>query len=93
MTEPFPFPLIIHFSLMLIAVALVIALIRTLLGPSLPDRIMGLDLTASLAIAFVIVYAIGSNESRYIDIAAIVMLVLFIATVAYSLHLKRRIDD
>ncbi len=77
-------------ALSVIALAVILAFVRVVTGPSLPDRIVGLDLVASLALAFVVVYAIATGQSRYIDIVAVVVLIIFIATVAYAMHLKKK---
>jgi multicomponent Na+:H+ antiporter subunit F len=87
--------LTVYFDIALgvIALAVLLAFIHVVRGPSLPDRIMGLDLVASLSLAFIVVYAMATGQSRYIDIVAVVVLIIFIATVAYAMHLKKRPDN
>jgi multicomponent Na+:H+ antiporter subunit F len=72
---------------------MLLALYRLAKGPSLPDRIVALDLIASLSIGFTIVFAIYTRQVRYLDIAAIVALVIFIGTVAYATYLKKKYYD
>lgn len=80
-------------ALTMLAVAMLLALYRLAKGPSLPDRIVALDLIASLTIGFTIVFAIYTQQVRYLDIAAIVALVIFIGTVAYATYLKKKYYD
>lgn len=77
----------------MLTVAMLVSLYALYRGPSLPDRIVALDLIASLAIGFVIVFAVYSVQVRYLDIAAIVVLVVFIGTVAYATYLKKKYYD
>ncbi|MEA5108934.1 hypothetical protein SDC9_14823 [bioreactor metagenome] len=80
-------------SLIILALSMLLALISLFRGPSLPDRIVALDLIASLSIGFTIVFAVSTGNYRYLDIAAIVALVIFIGTVAYASYLKKKYYD
>jgi multicomponent Na+:H+ antiporter subunit F len=80
-------------SLVVLALSMLLALIGLFRGPSLPDHIVALDLIASLSIGFTIVFAVSTGNSRYLDIAAIVALVIFIGTVAYASYLKKKYYD
>ncbi|MBW6489861.1 MAG: hypothetical protein K0B15_01585 [Lentimicrobium sp.] len=80
-------------ALTMLSAAMLLALYRLAKGPSLPDRIVALDLIASLSIGFTVVFAIYTGQVRYLDIAAIVALVIFIGTVAYATYLKKKYYD
>ena len=80
-------------ALTMLSVAMLLALFRLAKGPSLPDRIIALDLIATLTIGLTIVFAIYTGQVRYLDIAAIVALVLFIGTVAFATYLKKKYYD
>lgn len=80
-------------ALTMLSAAMLLALYRLAKGPSLPDRIVALDLIASLSIGFTIVFAIYTGEERYLDIAVTVALVIFIGTVAYATYLKKKYYD
>lgn len=77
----------------LIAVGMLLSFIRLFMGPSLPDRITALDLIASLSIGMILVLAVYSGKSVFLDIAIFVALIVFIGTVAISKYLKRRVYD
>lgn len=80
-------------ALAMLSVAMLLTLYRLAKGPTLPDRIVALDLIASLSIGFTIVFAIYTRQVRYLDIAVIVALVIFIGTVAYATYLKKKYYD
>lgn len=80
-------------ALTMLSAAMLLALYRLAKGPSLPDRIVALDLIASLSVGFSIVFAIYTGQARYLDIAVIVALVIFIGTVAYATYLKKKYYD
>ncbi len=80
-------------TLVFLSSAMLLALIRLYRGPSPADRIVALDLIASVTLCFAVAFAVISGASRYLDIAAIVALVTFIGTVAYATYLKKRYND
>lgn len=67
-----------------------ISVLRVLIGPSLPDRILGLDMLSAVAIGFIAVFAIRSRQALYVDIAIALALVAFLATVAFARYVLRR---
>jgi multicomponent Na+:H+ antiporter subunit F len=81
----------IGFGVIIIAIA--IAVVRLIKGPTLPDRIVALDLIASLSAGFSILLVFYSGNTVYFDIAVFITMIVFIGTVAISKFLKRRIYD
>lgn len=77
----------------IIIIAMIIALVRLIKGPTLPDRIAALDLIASLSAGFSILLVFYSNNTIFLDIAVFITMIVFIGTVAISKYLKRRIYD
>lgn len=72
-----------------LGVALVLVLIRLIRGPSLADRVVALDLFATLFIGISAVYAVATDRSAYLDIAVILALIAFLGTVAFAYYLQR----
>ena len=75
----------IALALQLAAIAL--TFLRLLLGPTLPDRILALDLLTTLGLGMIAVFALRSGTTLYLDIAVSVGLVGFLATVAFARYL------
>jgi len=71
-------------ALLLLSLAVVLTLARLLRGPSLPDRILALDMLATLAISLVGIIALKSGVFFYLDIAIAICLVGFLSTVAFA---------
>lgn len=81
--------LIVYGVLPVLGVSSVLVLIRLIRGPSLPDRVVALDLLATLTIGVAAVYAIATERSAYLDIAVIIALIAFLGTVAFAYYLQR----
>jgi multicomponent Na+:H+ antiporter subunit F len=71
-------------ALFLMCAAFFLAAFRVIKGPTLPDRIVALDMLVAIAIGFIAVVAIKTGFNLYIDIAIALGLVGFLATVAFA---------
>jgi multicomponent Na+:H+ antiporter subunit F len=73
-----------------LSVALLLAFIRLARGPSLPDRVVALELMTALAMGLIAMYAIVSEQRVFLDVAVVLALITFLGTVAFSRYLERR---
>jgi len=80
---------VISLALLALATALLLSFVRLLRGPSLMDRVVALELIASLVAGIVAVYAIGTDEPALIDVAIALALVAFLAAVAFARYAER----
>jgi multicomponent Na+:H+ antiporter subunit F len=71
-------------ALVVLAIAFLLTAWRVISGPTLPDRILGLDMLTGIAIGFIAVVSIKTHFPLYIDIAISLGLVGFLATVAFA---------
>lgn len=71
-------------SLVLLSLSFLLTAFRVVRGPTLPDRVLALDMLVSLAIGFMALFAIKTGYALYIDIAIALGLVGFLATVAFA---------
>ncbi|MGB2691010.1 MAG: monovalent cation/H+ antiporter complex subunit F [Thermodesulfobacteriota bacterium] len=78
--------------LTLLTISMVISLIRIIIGPSLPDRIISLEIMTFMIIGIVGVYSIQTGNKAFLDVAVIISLISFVATIAFAYYLERRID-
>lgn len=69
--------------------AFILAMVRLLTGPSLPDRVIALDLMAFVVIAFIIVFAVYSGQPAFLNVALALGLVAFLGTVAFARFIER----
>lgn len=81
----------IQVSLLLILLGLAVALIRLAKGPSLADRVVALDMMTVTIISFCGVYAVFMDEPSFLDVAIVLALVGFLATVALARYAETRL--
>ena len=77
-------------ALVMLGLALFLTVFRIVVGPSLADRVLALDLLTVLALGFVGVMAIRTGITLYIDIAIALALLGFLATVALARYILSR---
>lgn len=80
--------IILSFSALLMA--LVITLYRLMRGPSSSDRIIALDLVASVVMGFILLYSVLVKKEIYFDIAIVISLISFIGTISISIYLRHK---
>ena len=83
----------IDIAFLMLMVAMILAVYRLIRGPSLPDRVVALDLLTVLAVAFSALFAISADQSAFVDVAIALALVAFLATVALARFAERRDVD
>lgn len=76
-------------TLATLAVALLVAFIRLVKGPTLPDRIVAMDLFGVLVVGLIVVLAGSSGVHATLDAAVVIALVGFLGTVAYATYVER----
>jgi multicomponent Na+:H+ antiporter subunit F len=73
----------------LLVAALLMSFVRLARGPSIPDRVVALDVVASVAVAIMAALAIVLEEPVFLDVAIVVALIAFVGTVAFAQYLSR----
>lgn len=79
----------IDIAALFIIAALILATYRLIKGPTLPDRVVALDLLTMLLVAFLTLFALASGVNAYLDAAVVLALVAFLATVAFARFIDR----
>ena len=74
----------------ILSLALLLTFARLLRGPSLPDRVIALDMTATLSIGVVAVHAMQTNQPALLDVAVLLALLVFLGTVGFAYYIERR---
>lgn len=78
------FPLLIQIPFVLLCIAIAVCFLRLILGPSLPDRVVALDLLANILISVIVLYSIITKQPVYIDVVIALALIIFLGTVAFA---------
>jgi multicomponent Na+:H+ antiporter subunit F len=81
--------MIIYILYGLLIVSMFLALARLVRGPSLPDRVVALDLIAITAVGFIGVYAVATDQPIYIDEAMVLALIAFLGTSAFAHFIEK----
>ncbi len=84
-----PLLVTVDIVLAMLAISLLLAFIRLLRGPSLPDRVIALDLLSTLAVGIIVVYAIATGEPVILDVAIVLALVTFLGTIAFAYYVGK----
>ena len=72
-----------------LSISMLCAFARLVHGPSLPDRVVALDLMAAIVIGILAAYAVATGEIVYIDVAITLALIAFLGTVAFAYYLQK----
>ena len=76
-------------ALAMLAFAAALAFIRLLRGPTLPDRVVAIDLIGVLFVCVIVTVAATTGQQAYLDVAIVIALVSFVGTVAYARYIER----
>jgi multicomponent Na+:H+ antiporter subunit F len=74
----------------MLAVAAGLTFIRLAKGPTLPDRVIAIDLIGVLLVSLLVVTAGVTGQEAFLDVALVVALISFVGTVAYAQYIERQ---
>jgi multicomponent Na+:H+ antiporter subunit F len=77
-------------ALGVLVVAFLVISARIIIGPTLPDRVLALDMLVATGIGFIAVVAVKTGYFLFLDIAIALGLVGFLATVAFARFILKR---
>ena len=80
----------VQIALLFSALTFLITVFKVIKGPTLPDRVLALDMLVAAAIGFIAVLGIKTGFTLYLDIAIALGLVGFLATVAFARFILAR---
>ncbi|NPV07673.1 MAG: pesticidal protein Cry22Aa [Anaerolineae bacterium] len=76
-----------------LTLSLLLACVRLFRGPSLPDRVISLEMVSLLAAGLILFHAIATDEPGWLDAAIVIALISFLGTVAFGLYLEKRASE
>ena len=80
-------------ALAMVGVAFFLTFVRLVRGPTLPDRVIALDLMGVLAVGMLAAAAVAADSPVLLDPAAVLALVGFLGTVGFARYLVKRGRD
>jgi len=63
---------------------------RMLRGPTLPDRVVALDLFGMLAVGVICIFSVITDRPALLSVGVVMALILFLGTCAFALYIERR---
>lgn len=81
------FTLSMYIAIWGLVLSTVLIAIRFLKGPSLPDRILALDLMSANLIGIIVTYATVNDDTVLMDAAIILSLIAFLGTMSFAYYL------
>ncbi|CUX78432.1 Membrane bound hydrogenase, MbhB subunit [Thermococcus chitonophagus] len=76
------------YATLLIGIAGLITLLRLILGPSVPDRVVALDTMNTLVVAAMVLLGAAYERAIYIDIAIVYALLSYVGTLIIAKYLQ-----
>jgi multicomponent Na+:H+ antiporter subunit F len=81
--------ILLDISLVILSAALLTAFVRVVRGPTLPDRVIAVDLVGICSVGLTVLGAASSGERTFLDGAVVVALLGFLATIAYARYAEK----
>ncbi len=72
-----------------LAVCIIIALVRVFLGPTVPDRIVGLDTINTIVVVLMVILGAAFKEMILIDVAIVYALLSFVTTLFIAKYIEK----
>ncbi|GAB2557205.1 Na(+)/H(+) antiporter subunit F1 [Gracilibacillus alcaliphilus] len=76
-------------ALTLYGIAIAISVIRTIIGPSLPDRIVALDMIGVMLVSCIAIISVSYGTKAFLEVILILAILAFISTIAFSKYIER----
>jgi multicomponent Na+:H+ antiporter subunit F len=81
--------IVTQIALLTLGLALLCAVGRLVKGPTLPDRVVAMDLVGVIVVGFIVVLAAWTDVRATLDAAVVIALIGFVGTVAYATYVER----
>ena len=72
-----------------LAICIMIALVRVLLGPTVPDRIVGLDTVNTIVVVSMVILGAAFEEILLIDVGIVYALLSFVTTLFIAKYIEK----
>ena len=78
-----------QFAEVTLAAAVLVTVVRLVRGPTLPDRVVAMDLMGILVVGLIVVLAASTGVHATLDAAIVIALIAFVATIAYATYVEK----
>jgi len=79
-----------QYMIVLIAllICVIMSIVRVIIGPTIPDRVVGVDTINTIVIVGMVIFGAAYNEVIYIDVAIVYAFLSFISTLFIAKYLE-----
>ena len=77
-------------ALVVLSVAVCACFVRLAIGPTLPDRVVALDMIGTLLVGMFVLSGIVDAHPDAVRVATVLALINFLATVAFATYIRRK---
>lgn len=84
-----PVESVAHAMMGVLCAAMLLGVYRVIRGPSLPDRVIAVDLITTIAVGMIALYAIESGQKVFLSAGIALALLAFLGTVALAVYIRR----
>ena len=74
-----------------VSISIMLSFVRLVRGPSLPDRVVALDLMSTLGVGVIAAYSIFTDNPLILDVATVLALISFLGTIAFAYYVEKRV--
>ncbi|MDD5772999.1 MAG: monovalent cation/H+ antiporter complex subunit F [bacterium] len=82
------FSLVLKFAMMILSITIFFCLYRALIGPTIPDRIIGINLIGTKNTVMIVFAGVLFNENGFFDIALLYAMLAFITNIALVKYME-----
>ncbi|HKK74554.1 MAG TPA: monovalent cation/H+ antiporter complex subunit F [Saprospiraceae bacterium] len=79
-----------YIAIVMISISILLTLIRFIKGPTLPDRVISLDVFSANLLAILAIYSVLAEEKAYLNVALIMSLIAFVGTMTFAYYLVQK---
>lgn len=90
LAEISPVAIVASLGLFALGIGIGLCFLRLMLGPSMADRVVALDLIAILLVGMLVLYAIEGYHQEAIPVAMALALLNFLGTIGYAVYIQRK---
>jgi multisubunit Na+/H+ antiporter MnhF subunit len=82
------FTTLMYVLMSVVSISLLLAVVRLLMGPSIPDRTMALDMTLMHVVALIALYGIAVDRDVLVDAIIVTAVLGFLGTISIARYIE-----
>lgn len=83
------FVFVLNVSEALMGIGLLLCFVRIAKGPSLPDRVIALDVSTTMIVGIIAIESIATDQPILLRIAVVITMLSFLGTIAFANYISK----